>query len=406
MPGEAWPEVPLTEILDRLEVGIASAGPESVPGPGEWGIIRLGAVTSGKFVPWQVKRLPESVTPRRSLEIRQGDVLVVRVNGSPGLVGSVCVVGHAPPRLMLSDLVMRLGPDPRVMDSAFLGMALSARSVRRQIVAKFRGTSGQFQLPQSELKSVLVPCPPVPEQRRIVEVIDGVAELERGIEASIAKLRSVRQGTLLDYMSRIQPEWTCVRDLGEVRMGKQLSPDSRSAGEHYPYLRVANVHAGRIDYSDVKTMGFTKGERSVYGLVPGDILLNEGQSLELVGRSAIYKEEAGKYFFQNTLVRFRSAGRVTPEYAQIIFEYWLQAGVFAGIAKKTTSIAHLGGERFAGLEFPLVSLAEQQDLVTAISSCDSNIEDEGRELNKLRELKQGLVDDLLSGRIAVSVAAA
>ena len=88
MPGETWPEVPLAEILDRLEVGIASIGPETPPGNQEWGVIRLGAVTSGKFIPSQAKRLPDSVAARPSLEIGQGDVLLVRVNGSPDLVGS------------------------------------------------------------------------------------------------------------------------------------------------------------------------------------------------------------------------------------------------------------------------------------------------------------------------------
>jgi type I restriction enzyme, S subunit len=83
-----------------------------------------------------------------------------------------------------------------------------------------------------------------------------------------------------------------------------------------------------------------------------------------------------------------------------------KSGVFAGIAKKTTSIAHLGGGRFAGLEFPLVSFNEQRDLVTEFSSYDANIEGEERELHKLRTLKQGLVDDLLSGRVAASAVTA
>lgn len=297
--------------------------------------------------------------------------------------------------------VLEVGPQ---LEPRYLLLALQHGKPRWSRYAA--STRKDPNITKSDVLSFGVLVPPLPVQRRVVEVIDSFTELERVIEASIAKLRSVRQGTLLDFMDRIQPEWTPVRDLGDVRMGKQLSPDSRAAVEHYPYLRVANVHAGRIDYSDVNTMGFTKAERSVYALNPGDILLNEGQSLELVGRSAIYRDAPGKFFFQNTLVRFRPERRVTSEYAQIIFEYWLQAGVFAGIAKKTTSIAHLGGERFASLKFPLVPIAEQQDLVTTISACDANIEGEKRELNKLRELKRGLVDDLLSGRVAVSAVAA
>jgi type I restriction enzyme S subunit len=151
-------------------------------------------------------------------------------------------------------------------------------------------------------------------------------------------------------------------------MGKQLSPAARDAPGQFPYLRVANVHLGRIDYADVNTMGFTGAERQMYGLKPGDILLNEGQSLELVGRSAIYNGVEGEFCFQNTLIRFRPHADVLPAYAQMVFEYWLTTGVFASIAKQTTSIAHLGGDRFGSLLFPLISVAAQRRIVEVVES--------------------------------------
>ena len=72
-----------------------------------------------------------------------------------------------------------------------------------------------------------------------------------------------------------------------------------------PYLRVANVFDGWIDYSDVLEMDFTPTERETFSLLPNDLLLNEGQSLELVGRSSMYLGKPNRYCFQNTLVRFR-----------------------------------------------------------------------------------------------------
>ncbi|MFJ4337404.1 restriction endonuclease subunit S [Streptomyces sp. NPDC088915] len=160
--------------------------------------------------------------------------------------------------------------------------------------------------------------------------------------------------------------WVPVREAGEVRMGKQLSPSSREAAEQHPYLRVANVYEGRIDLSDVKTMGFSSAEREAYGLRPGDILLNEGQeNLRMVGRSAIYTGEPGTFCFQNTLIRFRPGGEVLPEYAQAVFVRWRAQGVFASIAEKT-SISHLGGNRFGSLYFPLRSLSEQRRIIEVI----------------------------------------
>ncbi|MFI5769737.1 restriction endonuclease subunit S [Streptomyces sp. NPDC051658] len=190
--------------------------------------------------------------------------------------------------------------------------------------------------------------------------------------------------------------WVPVGEVGEVRMGKQLSPASSQAdGMHAPYLRVANVLDGRIDYSDVKTMSFSPSERQKYGLEPGDILLNEGQSLELVGRSAIYDGPPGEYCFQNTLIRFRSGAGVVPAYAREVFRTWLNDGTFAAIAKKTTSIAHLGGDRFAKLVFPLVPLARQWRIVEILDALTESERVEQQNATKLRAVEAGTISALL-----------
>ncbi|MFF9506170.1 restriction endonuclease subunit S [Streptomyces sp. NPDC014724] len=200
--------------------------------------------------------------------------------------------------------------------------------------------------------------------------------------------------------------FTPIRDLGEVRMGKQLSPASREGAGQAPYLRVANVFDGRIDFSDVKYMSFTRAELATYSLRPGDILLNEGQSLELVGRSALYDGPDGAYCFQNTLVRFRPGPLVLPEYAQIVFSRWLSTGVFSAIAKKTTSIAHMGGDRFASLCFPLVALEEQRRIVASISAVENAEQSTRRQISKLRIIRQARINSFVgapeaSGEVGV-----
>ena len=72
-------------------------------------------------------------------------------------------------------------------------------------------------------------------------------------------------------------------EIGEVQAGRQVSPHFTN-GKLRPYLRVANVQDGWIDFRDVKAMPFTDKEATIYELAEGDILLSEGQSLELVGK--------------------------------------------------------------------------------------------------------------------------
>ncbi|WP_405756175.1 restriction endonuclease subunit S [Streptomyces sp. NBC_00073] len=393
---EVRPGWALSKVGDLFDMQLGKMlSKEAAAGPSQ------RAYLTNKNVQWnrldfdELNYMSFSSSDREKFRLDRGDLLVTE----GGEVGRTAVWGEEREECYFQKSLHRLRPKGRV-DPRYM-LHYMQYAARWKLFVDAVAQTSIAHLPQDKFAEHLVAHPvDLGEQRRIVEVIDAVSEQERAIEAAIAKLRSVRQGAQLAFMERIadgsvKVGWAPVRDVGAVRMGKQLSPDSRAAGQQHPYLRVANVLAGRIDYSDVNTMGFTDGERDLYQLAPGDILLNEGQSLELVGRSAIYREVAGQFCFQNTLVRFRSGDRVIPEYAQLVFEYWLQVGVFAGIAKKTTSIAHLGGERFAALNFPLVSLGEQQRFVASLSVCDGGIRGEASELTKLRNLKKGLVDDLL-----------
>lgn len=161
--------------------------------------------------------------------------------------------------------------------------------------------------------------------------------------------------------------WATVDQTGEVQLGRQRAPRYHSGPNMVPYLRVANVFEDRIDISDVMEMHFSTEDEAAFKLNYNDILLNEGQSLELVGRPAIYRDELPRACFTNTLVRFRPETDVVPEYALALFRYYMHSGRFQKIATITTNIAHLGAGRFAQLEFPLPSHAEQVEIVQRLS---------------------------------------
>jgi type I restriction enzyme S subunit len=194
--------------------------------------------------------------------------------------------------------------------------------------------------------------------------------------------------------------WPKVRidSVGEVQAGRQRSANIVT-GMPRPYLRVANVFDGYIDYQDVLRMPFTDREFSIYSLKPGDILLNEGQSLELVGRSAIYDGPPNKHCFQNTLVRFRPSENIDPLYAQIVFQHMLATGVFSSIASRTTSIAHLGVSRFASLLITLPPIAEQLSIAKTLSTWDQGIRNLSDLIAAKIRFKQGILRRLLSGKL-------
>ena len=264
------------------------------------------------------------------------------------------------------------------------------------------------------------------EQVKIAEVLSAVDQAIEQTEALIAKYRRVKMGLMQDLFTRgidehgdlrdptihqfklsplgqVPEEWdvVTVESVGSVNLGRQRSPTHHNGPFMTPYLRVANVFDGWIDYTDVLEMNFTPTERKVYSLVPGDILLNEGQSLELVGRSAIFDGPKNTYCFQNTLVRFRCYERNEPAFCQAVFKYWLDTSRFQLAAKQTTSIAHLGADRFAKMPFARPKQDEQKRIAVVLEAQERSLSLQSSQLANLKRLKTGLMQDLLTGKVSV-----
>jgi type I restriction enzyme S subunit len=197
----------------------------------------------------------------------------------------------------------------------------------------------------------------------------------------------------------IPEEWEIcpVEKKGLVTAGKALAV--HAPGEQRPYLRTKNVFDGRIDIDDVLTMPMTEEQFAQFQLRHGDVLLNEGQSLELVGRCSIYKDE---YSFpcaiQNALLRFRPRGGTSASFASHLFRNCQKTGIFAKIALQTTSVAHLGSSRFASLRLAWPTTNEQIAIAAALDDIDHLIKSLDDLITKKRGIKQAAMQELLTGK--------
>ena len=212
-----------------------------------------------------------------------------------------------------------------------------------------------------------IPLPPLREQKRIAAILDKADAIRRKRQGVVEELRILPRVIFQEMFGNTTQndrDWPLVRiaEAGEVQLGRQRSPKYQTGTHTRPYVRVANVFEDRIDLSDVLSMDFNDSDFRKYELQREDILLNEGQSTELVGRPAIWQEELPNCCFQNTLVRFRAFRGVTdPEFALGVFLDFLRRGAFARVSSKTSSVAHLGAARFAEMPFPLPPLTVQQE---------------------------------------------
>lgn len=227
-------------------------------------------------------------------------------------------------------------------------------------------------LRRQDLEAEEIWCPSSVKQRRIVEVLeDYLSRLdaaESALRTNVTRLRVLHKSILTEMIPDISAypsEWTraTVEEAGKVGLGRQRHPDWHSGSNMQPYLRVANVFEDRIDLSDIMQMHWPDESFERFKLKAGDVLLNEGQSPEFLGRPALYHGEPADTAFTNTLLRFQAFDHVLPEFALLVFRRHMHAGRFAKESRITTNIAHLSASRLKAIEFPIPSLAEQARLV-------------------------------------------
>jgi len=214
--------------------------------------------------------------------------------------------------------------------------------------------------------------PPREEQRRIAQQIAAVVHTLSSASSLTLAADKQRKAYL---MSVFRPKrgnrdgypvhWQIgtVDDAGEVQLGQKRDPSVHSGANMRPYLRVANVLDDEFDLSDVLSMHFAERDLPKYLLRDGDILLNEGQSTDLLGRSAIWRGQAEGMCFQMTLLRFRAREGIAPEFAHAFFQHMLYTRQFARGALQTTSIAHLSASKFGRMAFPIPPLGDQRTVV-------------------------------------------
>lgn len=239
-------------------------------------------------------------------------------------------------------------------------LMLSERFTKHSIQESRGSTNPYINFP--DIAKFEFALPPLDQQRRIAGILLAVDQAAQSHQQLEQVALSSRMTLLRETFKDRRDYGTCrVDEAGDVQLGQQRHPKYQTGTKSRPYLRVANVMDDYFDYSDVLTMDFNDSELAKFALEAGDILLNEGQSLELVGRCAMYDGAIARCCFQKTLLRFRAYAGSTQEWALGFFQYCHHFGVFASISSQTTSVAHLSAVRFKALAFPRASRSAQDE---------------------------------------------
>jgi len=366
---------------------------------------------NGTYIPWltvaSLTNLPKSklfvnkidsyLTKEGSLRSRilEKDTLIIANSGATlGIVKILSI------KCCANDGVAALLNLNKSINKLFLAYYMNTRTdYLRDVVAT---GNGQPNLNTTLIGNLQIPLPPLPEQEAIAEVLSDTDALIGALEKRIAKKRLIKQGAMQTLLTP-KDDWE-VKKLGEVGgTYGGLSGKSKKDFEdgNYPYIPFMNIMSNPIiDKNYVDFVNIKKGEIHNKAL-KGDLFFNgSSETPEEVGMCSILMNDIPNLYLNSFCFGFRFY-KTTNENG-LFFVYYFRSNEgrkhFRLLAQGATRY-NLSKTQLLKMEIPFPPIQEQNRIATILSDMDNEIDALEKKLSKTKELKQGLMQQLLTGKI-------
>ncbi len=230
---------------------------------------------------------------------------------------------------------------------------------------KLGGTSTATHINQKNLATLAVPVPPLPEQRRIVDLLsraEGIVRLRREAEKKAAELIPA---LFLDMFGdpATNPKGWPVTTLGGVLDAADYGSSSKAAsdGVGLPMIRMGNVtYEGNLDLSNLKYVDLAAEEIKRYSLRQGDILFNRTNSKELVGKTGLWNGSC-EAIVASYFIRLRvKQDVVSPHYLWAFLNAAHMKRVIFDTARGAIGQSNINSKELKAFPLPVPSLPLQE----------------------------------------------
>lgn len=359
---------------------------------------------------------PEKAKSLKKAVARRGDIVVTH----RGTIGQIAVIPMSAKydRYVISQSQFRVSINQTKALSHYIVLYFHTNKGQRYLLDK-KGHTGVPALaqPTSNFRKLKFPCPSIPEQAAIVEALTDTDNMIVSLEKLIAKKKAIKQGAMQELLTGkrrltgFDGKWV-EKTLGSIFTfsgGVSASRDQLSDKGYY-YLHYGDIHNSSKQYIDTFMDRFLIPKLDIeISKVPSSALLNdgdvvfvdaseddEGASKHIVIRN---KEKASFIAGLHTIV----AKPISNDLDNCFKEYCFQMNHIKTQFKyycagtKVTGISKMNIEKIK-LFYP-INTVEQAAIASILSDMDTEIARLEKKLTKYRFIKQGMMHELLTGRI-------
>ncbi len=358
-----------------------------------------------------------------NIQLRINDVLVTK----DGTIGKVGYVDKLPKPATLNSGVFVIRPKYNSFVPKYFFYVLTS-SLFKVFIRNITAGSTITHLYQKDFVTFNFPVPPKKEQTAIATALSDVDNLIQSLEKLIAKKEAIKTGTMQQLLTgktrlpefatredgypkgfkqtelgKIPEDWELIsiREICDFITGFPF-PSSKYQESGIKLLRGSNVKRGNTDWSDNITKFWADSTSGIeqYLLQEGDVVISMDGSL--VGRSFAQLSDTDL----PALLLQRVARLRSKSISQDYLKEWVCSPVFSDYCdsvKTVTAIPHISPADILNFRLFVPSTRkEQTTIATILSDMDAEIQTLQQRLEKTKDIKQGMMQQLLTGKVRLA----
>lgn len=334
--------------------------------------------------------------------VQKGDVFFTRTSETPDEIGITAVLLDEPQNTTFSGFILRARPVVDVLDIDYKRYCFSADAVRKEIISKCTYTTRALTNGRV-LSKVNIFVPPKPEQKSIAEALSDTDNLISSLEKLIDKKKKIKQGVMQQLLTGkkrlpgFSGEWE-VKKLGEVAVlkhGYSFSSKTYEIDGKYKVVTIANVQKGFMSTTSCSTIKDLPADIQAHQQLSIDDLLisltgNVGRVCMVNQSNCVLNQRVGKFV-------------ISEKYDFKYVYYSLNLDSFIEemmLSAKGGAQPNLGNSDVLSYDLCIPNdIEEQKAIAQVLSDMDNEIEALEEKLEKVKTIKQGMMQELLTGRI-------
>ena len=347
-----------------------------------------------------------TIAEQNVYNLREGDILFVRSSVKPSGVGRTTVLMNDLPNTVYSGFLLRFRT--KSIDKGYAAFCFDESAFRKRVMSAST-VSANTNINQQRLKGIDLLLPPLPEQRRIAAALGDMDKLIDNLSKRIEKKKAIKQSAMQELLTGKKRlpgfcgEWK-KKTLGssatvKARIGWQglTTAEYLKDGDHF-LVNGVNIENGHVNWQtcfmvDEKRYAQDKNIQ----LQDFDVLVSKDGT---IGKVAYVENMPRTATLNSGVFVIRSVdAELSQEYlARVFLSMWFDDFIEKITAGST--IVHLYQKDIVKFAFEIPpSFAEQQAIAKVLSGMDAEIANLERKLEKLKFMKQGMMQDLLTGKV-------